>query len=62
MKYISKLFIIIALLGPTVGIGQIAGTLIPDTVLLKQHISTLAADAMEGRETGTQAKKWLIST
>src|SRR6188768_1245546 len=30
---------------------------IPDTTLLKQHISTLASDAMEGRETGTAGEK-----
>ena len=31
--------------------------LVPDTVLLKQHITILADDAMEGRETGTEGEK-----
>ncbi|HEX5002122.1 MAG TPA: M28 family peptidase [Bacteroidia bacterium] len=29
----------------------------PDTVLLKKHISTLASDAFEGRETGTKGEQ-----
>src|SRR5688572_14316128 len=31
--------------------------LLPDTILLKKHITTLADDAMEGRETGTAGEK-----
>ncbi len=57
MKLLRKLLIAIVLIAPMAVIGQTATLMIPDTILLKQHISTLADDAMEGRETGTPGEK-----
>ncbi|MBL0074086.1 MAG: M20/M25/M40 family metallo-hydrolase [Bacteroidetes bacterium] len=37
--------------------SSIAQVLIPDTLLLKQHITILSDDKMEGRETGTAGEK-----
>jgi aminopeptidase YwaD len=43
----------------SLGKGKITTTssLVPDTILLKQHITILSDDAMEGRETGTAGEK-----
>jgi len=57
MKIFRKLLLISALTVPVLSYGQEIKTLIPDTILLKKYITTLSADNMEGRETGTEGEK-----
>src|SRR5688572_2213920 len=67
MKYISRLIFLLFIVSAFTIHGNAqhlisdppkgTATLVPDTVLLRQHIITLADDAMEGRETGTEGEK-----
>ncbi|MBL0340270.1 MAG: hypothetical protein IPP71_04700 [Bacteroidetes bacterium] len=61
MKIYRKSLIIILFLIPLWSNGQAPMTLVPDTILLKKYISTLSADEMEGRETGTPERNWLMN-
>ena len=57
MKLFRNLLLISALAVSSLSYGQEAVTIIPDTILLKKYITTLSADNMEGRETGTEGEK-----